>query len=210
MKKKCIWHTEPFPCFTKTWKIMRLSVFFLFVIVAQSWALDSYSQVTRLSLDMKGARVIDVLGEIESKTEFFFLFNQKLLDVERRVDIEVRQRKIEDILNELFAGTNVNYLVMNRQIVLTTAQPGSAEYQQQTAGQQQGQVSGKVTDRTGALLPGVTVIVKGTTTGTITGNNGNYSLSSVPPNATLVFSFVGMRAQEVEIGRASCRERVYI
>jgi hypothetical protein len=44
------------------------------------------------------------------------------------VDIEVRQRKIDDILNELFAGTNVNYLVMNRQIVLTTAQPGSEEY----------------------------------------------------------------------------------
>jgi TonB-dependent starch-binding outer membrane protein SusC len=200
MKKKCIWHTEPFPCFTKTWKIMRLSVFFLFVIVAQSWALDSYSQVTRLSLDMKDARVIDVLGEIENKTEFFFLFNQKLLDVERRVDIEVRQRKIEDILNELFAGTNVNYLVMNRQIVLTTAQPGSEEFKQQTAGQQQGQVTGKVTDHTGAPLPGVTVVIKGTTTGTITGNNGSYSLSIVPPNATLVFSFMGMRTQEIVVG----------
>jgi TonB-dependent starch-binding outer membrane protein SusC len=197
MKKKCIWHTEPFPCFTKTWKIMRLSVFFLFVIVAQSWALDSYSQVTRLSLDMKDARVIDVLGEIENKTEFFFLFNQKLLDVERRVDIEVRQRKIEDILDELFAGTNVNYLVMNRQIVLTTAQPGSEEYQQQTAMQQQGQVTGKVTDRTGAPLPGVTVVVKGTTAGTITNNAGTFSINNLPENATIVFSFVGMRSVEV-------------
>jgi TonB-linked SusC/RagA family outer membrane protein len=200
MKKKCIWHTEPFPCFTKTWKIMRLSVFFLFVIVAQSWALDSYSQVTRLSLDMKGARVIDVLGEIENKTEFFFLFNQKLLDVERRVDIEVRQRKIEDILNELFAGTNVNYLVMNRQIVLTTAQPGSEEYRQQTTVQQQEQVTGKVTDSFGQPLPGVTVVIKGTVTGTITNANGNYSLGNLTPDATLVFSFLGMRMQEIVVG----------
>jgi len=200
MKKKCNWHTEPFPCFTKTWRIMRLSIFFVCVMAAQSWALDSYSQGTRLSINLKDARVIDVLGEIENKTEFFFLFNQKLLDVERRVDIEVRQRKIEDILNELFAGTNVNYLVMNRQIVLTTAQPGSEEYRQQTAEQQQNQVSGTVTDRTGAPLPGVTVVIKGTTTGTITDTNGNYTLGNVPQNATMVFSFVGMRTQEVAVG----------
>lgn len=203
MKKKWIWHTEPFPCFTKTWRIMRLSVFFLCVMAAQTWALDSYSQVTRLSLNLKDTRVIDVLGEIEEKTEFFFLFNQKLVDVERKVDIEVRQRKIDDILNELFAGTNVNYLVMNRQIVLTTAQPGSEDYRQQTAVQQQGQVTGKVTDRTGSALPGVTVVIKGTTTGTITNSDGNYSISNVSPNATLVFSFVGMRTQEIIVSGKS-------
>jgi TonB-dependent starch-binding outer membrane protein SusC len=200
MKKNWIWHTEPFPCFTKTWRIMRLSVFFLCVMAAQTWALDSYSQGTRLSLNLKDTRVIDILGEIEEKTEFYFLFNQKLLDVERKVDIEVRQRKIDDILNELFAGTNVNYLVMNRQIVLTTAQPGSEEYQQQTSEQQQGQVSGKVTDRTGAPLPGVTVVIKGTTTGTITNADGLYTISNIPANATLVFSFVGMRTQEMIVG----------
>ena len=200
MKKKWIWHTEPFPCLTKTWRIMRLSVFLLFVTIAQVWAIDSYSQVTRLSLNLKDTRVIDVLGEIENKTEFFFLFNQKLLDVERKVDIEVWNRKIDDVLNELFAGTNVNYLVMNRQIVLTTAQPGSEEYRQQTSIQQQGQVTGKVTDKTGSPLPGVTVIVKGTTTGTITGNDGNYFLSGLPSDATIVFSFIGMQTREVVVG----------
>jgi TonB-dependent starch-binding outer membrane protein SusC len=204
MKKVWIWHTEPFPCFTKTWRIMRLSVFFLCVMAAQTWALDSYSQVTRLSLNLKDTRVIDILGEIEEKTEFFFLFNQKLLDVERKVDIEVRNRKIDDILNELFAGTNVNYLVMNRQIVLTTAQPGSEEYQQQTAAQQQRQITGKVTDRAGAPLPGVTVVIKGTTTGTITNADGNYSISNIPEDATLVFSFVGLKSQEIPVeGRSS-------
>lgn len=200
MKKKWIWRTEPFPCLTKTWRIMRLSVFFLFVMIAQVWAVDSYSQVTRLSLNLKDTRVIDVLGEIEEKTEFYFLFNQKLVDVERKVDVDVRNRKIEDVLNELFAGTNVNYLVMNRQIVLTTAQPGSVEYRQQTEVQQQNQITGRVTDRTGAPLPGVTVVIKGTTGGTITDGNGNYVLGNVAPNTILVFSFVGMRTQEVFAG----------
>ncbi len=200
MKKKWIWHTEPFPCLTKTWRIMRLSVFFLCVMAVQTWALDSYSQTTRLSLNLKDTRVIDVLGEIENKTEFFFLFNQKLVDVERKVDIDVHNRKIDDILSELFSGTNVNYLVMNRQIVLTTAQPGSEEYRRQTEVQQPNQVTGRVTDRIGSPLPGVTVVIKGTTTGTITNENGNYILGNISSNAVLVFSFVGMKTQEVVVG----------
>jgi len=64
--------------------------------------------------------------------------------------------------------------------------------------QQQGKkVTGKVTDQTGASLPGVSVLVKGTTTGIVTDANGNFSLSNIPENATLQFSFVGMITQEI-------------
>ncbi|MGC9342577.1 MAG: SusC/RagA family TonB-linked outer membrane protein [Bacteroidales bacterium] len=70
------------------------------------------------------------------------------------------------------------------------------------AGQQQ-TVSGKVTDSSGSPLPGVTVVVKGTTQGTVTNADGEYSLSNIPEDATLVFSFVGMRTQEIEIGNQS-------
>ena len=65
---------------------------------------------------------------------------------------------------------------------------------------QQVAVSGTVTDQAGQPLPGVSVVVKGTTTGTITNFDGNYTLANVPGDATLVFSFVGMRTQEVEVG----------
>lgn len=198
MKKKWFWLTELFPCLTKLWKIMRLCVFFLFLMAAQVWASDSYSQSTRLTLNMKDTRVLDILGEIEEKSEFYFLFNQKLVDVERKVDVEADQKKIEDILQDLFAGTNVNYLVVNRQIVLTTAVPSFQE-DVNTPTQQQGQVTGKVTDKAGAPMPGVTVVLKGTTTGTVTDNDGNYVLGNVPANATLVFSFVGMRSIEVAV-----------
>ena len=58
-------------------------------------------------------------------------------------------------------------------------------------------ISGKVTDSTGATLPGVSVVVKGTTNGIITDNGGNYTLSNVPENAILQFSFVGMKSQEI-------------
>jgi len=69
------------------------------------------------------------------------------------------------------------------------------------AAQQQGRkITGKVTDQGGALLPGVSVVVKGTTTGVITDANGNYSISGIPANATLQFSFVGMKMQEIAVG----------
>ncbi len=67
----------------------------------------------------------------------------------------------------------------------------------------QSQVTGKVTDKAGSPLPGVTVLVKGTTTGTITDGSGYYSLSGIPKNATLVFSFVGMKTQEFQVGGRS-------
>lgn len=60
-------------------------------------------------------------------------------------------------------------------------------------------VSGKATDAQGQPLPGVTIVVKGTTTGTITDADGNYNLTNVPPDATLVFSFVGMKTREIEV-----------
>ena len=92
MKKKWDLHTEPFPCLTKLLKTMWLCLIFLLVLATQAWATDGYSQNTRLSMNLKNTRVIDILGEIENKSEFFFLFNQKLVDVERKIDIDVTRK----------------------------------------------------------------------------------------------------------------------
>ncbi|MEI8205002.1 MAG: carboxypeptidase-like regulatory domain-containing protein, partial [Bacteroidota bacterium] len=69
--------------------------------------------------------------------------------------------------------------------------------------QQAKSITGKVTDQTGTSLPGVSIVVKGTTNGTISDNNGNYSFSNLPANATLLISFIGMKSQEVVIGNSS-------
>ncbi len=175
---------------------MRASVFLLIVLAAQIWAAESYSQATRLSLQMNDVRLFDVLGEIEAQTEFYFLLNQKLVDVERKVTIDVNQQKIEDILTQLFAGTNVNYLVMNRQIVLTTATPENLGLLKQPGTRE---ITGTVTDSDGQPLVGVSVVVKGTTIGTISDINGKFSLSIPQDAEILIFSFVGMRTQEVGI-----------
>jgi TonB-linked SusC/RagA family outer membrane protein len=85
-------------------------------------------------------------------------------------------------------------------LFVTIFQLSAATYSMEMAQQQGKTITGKVTDQAGAALPGVSVIVKGTTTGVITESNGNYSLSNVPENSTLQFSFVGMKTTEVAVG----------
>ena len=174
----------------KTLRIMKITVFLLLASILQTFANDTYSQKTKLSLDFTGTKLVDVLDEIESKTEFFFLFNEKLIDTGRKVNMSVENEKIDEILNELFSGSDVVYTITDRKIILAPSFLSENE-------QQQNSISGKVTDESGEPLPGVTVIIKGTTQGTITNGTGEYSLTNIPENATLVFSFVGMRTQEV-------------
>lgn len=194
MKKKRIRVPVPNRVLSKLWKIMRLSVFFLLLFVAQTFATVTYSQETRLTFKMQSAKVIDILNKIENESQFYFLFNQKMVDVERQVSIEVKNESIDKILTRIFENTNVSYLVKDRQIVLTTAIPEANLTDQQKS------ISGKVTDSSGGTLPGVSVVVKGTTTGSITDMNGDYSISNIPANAVLQFSFVGMKSQEVIVG----------
>lgn len=182
---------------SKLFRIMRATFFIIVMSVVQVFAVNTYSQTTRLSLNLKNVSAKTVLQQIEDKSQFYFIYDATVVDVEKKVSIELQDESITKILNELFEGTNITYKITNRQIALTTESLSSF-------GQQIQKVSGKVSDSSGAPLVGVTVMVKGTTKGIITDANGNYTLSDVPGDATLQFSFVGMRTIEVEVaGRAS-------
>jgi TonB-linked SusC/RagA family outer membrane protein len=93
---------------------------------------------------------------------------------------------------------NVDYTIIDRQVVLSAR--GIPINRSGFVQQQQAAVSGKVTDSGGEPLPGVSIVVKGTTRGTVTDADGEYTLTNIPSDATLVFSFVGMRTQEVVVG----------
>jgi len=183
--------------FKKILKMLRLTVFCFFLSLIQIMAMDSYSQQTRLSLNQNNQRLEDVLKTIEDKSEFFFMYNRDLINVDRIVNINANNQTIGAILNELFKGTDIRYSVVNRQIILSNIK-GVPE-----ATQQQKPITGKVTDSTGAPIPGATIVITGTTTGAITDIDGNYSLS-VPSNAkSLKVSFVGLKTVEVQIGAST-------
>ncbi|BBE20407.1 SusC, outer membrane protein [Aquipluma nitroreducens] len=176
-------------------RMVRFTLFCFFLSLIQVMALDSYSQQTRISLNQHDQRLEEVLKTIEDKSEFFFLYNRDLINVNQKVNINASNQTINRILDELLKGTDISYSVVNRQIILSNLEGISG-----LTAQQQKSISGKVTDSSGGSLPGVSVVVKGTTTGTITDSNGNYLLANVPGNATLQFSFVGMKTQEIVIG----------
>ncbi|WP_299580488.1 TonB-dependent receptor [uncultured Sunxiuqinia sp.] len=172
--------------------IMRNAAFLILFTSLQVVAGMSYSQSTRLSLNKSNVTIKDVLMEIENQSGMYFLYNSELIDVQEKVDASFTNEKLDVILNKLFEDKNVQVIVNDRHIVLTPGSTSSNLQQQKT-------ISGKVTDALGQPLPGVTVLVKGTTIGIVTDFDGLYTLTEVPAGATLVFSFVGMKSQEVEV-----------
>ncbi|MEN8200948.1 MAG: TonB-dependent receptor [Bacteroidota bacterium] len=182
---------------TKTIKIMKLSICLLLVTVLQAWAVDSYSQETKLSLDLENVTMAYAIKTIEEKSEFFFLFSPKMVDVTQKVDLHLENEKIDAILDQLLVETDIEYVVKERQIVLTTKEMLQSFNPVQD---QPITISGTVSDEDGNPIPGVNIIIKGTTRGAISNANGNYTITVDDPNATLVFSFIGMLSQEILAG----------
>lgn len=154
-----------------------------------------YSQRTKLNISLKDVSVKEVLKQVENQTEFFFLYKNENVDVNRIISVDIKDRSIESLLDQIFYGTTVSYEVVNRQIILVD----KGKSNEMHSIEQQKSISGKVTDTSGVPLPGVTVVIKGTTEGTITNTDGKYTLPNVSEKAILVFSFVGMQAQEIPV-----------
>ena len=184
---------------SKLFRMMKITVIVFLVLISQAFAIDSYSQRTRLSLDLNDVTVREVLNQIEDQSEFYFMYETNTVDVNRRVSIDVKNRLVTDILDELFEGTDIAYRINNRQIALTAEEAANTLDNVKTVSDQQNSLSGTVTGSKGEPVPGVTVVIKGTSQGTITDNDGKYSLPNVPSDAIIVFSFVGMRTQEIAV-----------
>src|SRR5512133_2801865 len=161
MKIKSVFIERESYLLSKLIRIMKLTSFLIFVALVQATA-SVYSQTTLLNLNMKNSSLKEVFREIEKQSEFTFLYNDAKINVNKEVSVEFQSGKVEDILNQVLNGTGIAYVVIDKQVVLAGKDQLSSAVQ---AAQQQGRkITGKVTDLTGASLPGVSVVVKGTTT----------------------------------------------
>lgn len=197
MKKNCLaaWDWTN-PGLHKFLRIMKFSIFILMFSVAHVFATSTYSQSTELDINMSNRTLREVLRNIEEQSEFYFMYSEKVVDVNRIVSVEVENQKVGDVLDQLFAGTDVEYWIEDRFILLTTPEFGGASM----SVQEQAAMSGTVRDENGSPLPGVSVVVKGTLQGTVSDQDGFYSFLDALEGNTLVFSFVGMKSQEVIVG----------
>ena len=173
-------------------KVMKTTILLIFVFTVQTFA-GSYAQSTKLNLSMKDVTFKDFIAHVEAETEFYFMlkYDEGILD--KHIDLQYKNAQISEILDDILANTGYGYKIIDRYIAISKTTKSSGTQQQKI-------VSGKVTDPSGTPLPGVTVVVKGTTSGTVTNIDGEYTLANIPGNATLQFSFVGMKTQEVLVG----------
>ncbi|HKJ41561.1 MAG TPA: TonB-dependent receptor [Sunxiuqinia sp.] len=176
----------------KLLRIMKLTIF-LMVVFALSASANSYSQTTKLNLKVKNGTLVDVLQQIEEQSEYYFYYNNDEINGLNNVTINTEGKSIQEVLGDLLSNTDLEYKMIDRYIVIKKKE-GSVFDQQNGQGQK---VTGKVVNKSGEPIPGVTVVVKGTTNGTITDSDGNYTLSSMTRGSTLAYSFIGMETQEI-------------
>ncbi|MFA5329324.1 MAG: TonB-dependent receptor [Prolixibacteraceae bacterium] len=172
---------------------MKLTTLLFFVALFQVSAI-SYSQ-TRINLKFEKESLESVFSKIEANSEFSIFYKNDLIKNSKEVSGEYKNALIFDILDQILKSEDLSYTVTGKLIMIVS----KAETEQQSSNQTQKTVSGKVTDDKGVSLPGVSVVVKGTTNGTITDSNGKYELSYVPSNGILIFSFVGMKKIEISV-----------
>ena len=180
---------------TQILRIMKLTVILLFGSL-MAMSASTYSQNTKLNLSAKNSSLIDIFRLIEDQSEFYFYFKKEDVKSKEPVSAELKDALVTEILDQVLDKTGLEYKIIDRYVVVK--QRGSAD--PEIAVQQERKVSGKVSDQSGVPIPGATVLVKGTTTGVTTDNDGNFSLSLPSAAKALIFSFVGMKSQEVEIG----------
>lgn len=190
--------------FRKMLLIMRLSLLFICWSLIQVSA-STYSQNTRLDLKLKNGGMKELFKDISEQSEFTFVYNVD--DVERleNLNCEFSQSTVEEILDYCLSQTDMTYIVRDKVIIIVPKEESRSNLNQpnEQAQTQEKQLTGTVTDSSGFPLPGVTVVIKGTIKGTITNIDGKYSLDNVPNDAILVFSFVGMKSQEISVSNQS-------
>jgi len=197
MKKKLKQdHPELIRIVRKGFLIMRLFLFLMILGVLHSTA--SVSQTKRFNLNEKNISFKEVLKLIEEQSEFRFFYDEDKLNVDEKLTINMNNSSIEEVLDQLSKQTGIKFKILDNNFIVLKSKNNTGEIQS-IAQQQSKTISGKVTDSSGALLPGVTIVIKGTAQGTITDADGKYNLAKVPRDATLVFSFVGMKTQEIAV-----------
>lgn len=196
MNKKRDWRNSrhEYAPYVKGLLIMKfVMIFCLFVGLGTSFANDALAQTTKLNLSANQLTVKEVIEEVERLTGLSFMYDNSVFDVNRRVTFDAENESVQEVMERLVSGQNLRFEKVNRFIVVTKDEASANRTQAQEAGS----VTGVVTDIKGSPMIGVTVVLKGTTNGTITDSDGRFLLKTDKKDGVLIFSFIGMKTREV-------------
>ncbi|SEA02276.1 TonB-linked outer membrane protein, SusC/RagA family [Arachidicoccus rhizosphaerae] len=186
--KKCSFH-RGYPIGKSHLKVilyMKLSVFLILATCLQVSA-KTYSQ--KISVKFKNATIKEALSDIEHKANCRFFYSDNQLPENTLVNLKEKDIPLEDLLGNLFAGTRLNYKILDNRVIIISRTMQEAQIKK---------ISGTIKNESGQPLSGVSVQIKGSNKGAISDDNGVFSLE-VPDNAVLVVSYVGYQTQEVAV-----------
>ncbi len=189
MKKKFS-NTIPVPRqgIKKLLLIMKLALAFVLMSVLQVSA-NVYSQST-VNLNVQDRSLREVLKTIEQSSSFRFFYSDDLVLMNKNVDVKADNEKVTDVLDNIFASSELTYKVFENNLIVIVPK---------TEALQELNVTGVVTDSKGDVLPGVNVVIEGTTMGVVTDLDGRYSIKVPSGSAVLVFSYIGFLTEKIEV-----------
>lgn len=181
------------PLSLKTLRVMKLSVLLTCMLSANMLA-SVYSQNARFDLNVTNQSVRDVLKIIEDESQFRFFYNDDFTDLNKTLTLSTADQSIDDLMSKVLEDTEVSYKLLDNNFIVITPKTLL----------QQRKIAGTVIDaKTGDPLPGVTIVIEGTTKGFVTDAFGKYNIDIPDNNAILDFSFVGYVNQKIPVGGQS-------
>ncbi len=177
-----------------TWKNlclkMKITTLFLFIALLPLSA-NTLSQTINFDREFNGRNFNDFIQFVEEKTDYKFFLSNSEVDVNQGISTVIGTKTVRDAVDIVLTDLHLDYKITDERLILVVGEKEVFQQQEQ-------KTTGVVSDEAGMPIPGVSVIVKGTTNGTITDIDGKYSISA-PTGSTLVFSFIGMMSQEVMV-----------
>lgn len=187
--------SKEFLDFIKKFLLMtRITCVLLIMCASTLWATESKPQTAKTNISLRNATVIDIIGSIEEQTDYLFVYNKEEIDLNRKVNISVKDQPVASVLSLLFTDTDNIYAMEGSNIIIMKK---TDDIQQQFV------ITGTIHDESGEALPGVNVTVKNTTIGVMSDIDGKYTIEVPDRTAVLQFSFIGYVAQEVTVGNNS-------
>jgi len=177
-------------------RIMKLTTILLFALIFCLHAENTNSQNARVTVKQNNVELRDVLNNIEKQTDYLFVYD-KYVNVSRKVSVNLNKRSLDEVLGELFGGTNIKYTVDGVYIVLSSKDKLAVNVNPVV--QQSKNIKGIVKDANGEPIIGANVVEKGTTNGTVTDVEGSFSLQVASDDATLIVSYIGYTGKEISV-----------
>ena len=192
MKKKCtgIDHTLLLSEFKHTCRVMKLILSFLLLCVSTVFSENVSSQIARVNIVANKLSVKEIIKQIEDQTDYLFVYSNEKVDLSHQVSLNASDISVINVLNRIFENSDIGYAMEGNNILLM---------KKEAIRQQKGKVlKGAVKDQNGEPVIGANVVVKGTTNGTVTDVDGNFTLE-VSNTDVLLVSFIGYMTREIPV-----------